>query len=261
MQALITGQDCPKETITWIRELYRHCEPSEYTVVRACIFSYHCTRLCSRIRRLLDRGNLDELLFSSPSILQDMDEVEEATYPLSHETPITDCVIEHPLAPYAGPDHIDLRYVGVCTYQCNSRMQLSSYFRDFLSHASEAPGCTPQQQIIFTKFRHRCVEEFRAVANKVLFILAMTLDIDSPTLLDQLKGPKDDKNLSRIVGWPDAIRVLWPVVQWPLRLIAACPISLDWQRDAAHEVLDSMNKQLGIMRALGTLYFSAMQVS
>lgn len=86
------------------------------------------------------------------------------------------------------------------------------------------------------------------------------LDIDFLTIFDPLKGPGHVKNLSRLVDWPDAIRVLWPVVQWPLRLIAASPLSLDWQRSAANEILNSMNEQLGIMRSLGTLYSSGMHV-
>lgn len=186
--------------------------------------------------------------------------MEKATYPLSHERPITDCVIDPPLTPYTAPDRIDLRYVGVYTYQCNCRMQLSCNAREFLLHASRAAPCTPQQRIIFTQYQDRCVEEFRAVANKVLSVMIIVLDIDSLTIFDQLKGPGHVTNLSRIVDWPDAIRVLWPVVQWPLRLTATCPLSLDWQRSAANKILNSMNEQLGIMRSLGTLYSSGMHV-
>ncbi|KAJ6184745.1 hypothetical protein N7519_006046 [Penicillium mononematosum] len=260
IQALLTGQECPKESCTWIRDVYRHCDLSEHTVVRASIFAYHCSHICSRIRRLVSIGDLDKLLSSSTSILRDIDGVEKATYPLSHERPLTDCVIDPPLTPYTAPARIDLRYVGVYTYQSNCRMQLACNAREFLLHASRAAACTPQQRIIFTQYQNRCVEEFRAVANKVLFVMTMVLDIDSLTIFDQLKGPGRVTNLSRIVDWPDAIRVLWPVVQWPLRLIAACHLSLDWQRSAANEILNSMNEQLGIMRSLGTLYFSGMHV-
>ncbi|KAJ6147670.1 hypothetical protein N7497_009652 [Penicillium chrysogenum] len=259
-QALLTGQKCPKESCTWIRDIYGHCDLSEHTVVRASIFAYHCSHICSRIRRLVSTGDLDKLLSSSTSVLRDIDGVEKATYPLSHERPITDCVIDPPLTPYTAPDRIDLRYVGVYTYQCNCRMQLSCNAREFLLHASRAAPCTPQQRIIFTQYQDRCVEEFRAVANKVLSVMIIVLDIDSLTIFDQLKGPGHVTNLSRIVDWPDAIRVLWPVVQWPLRLTATCPLYLDWQRSAANKILNSMNEQLGIMRSLGTLYSSGMHV-
>ncbi|RFU34116.1 hypothetical protein B7463_g2194, partial [Scytalidium lignicola] len=255
IHSLVTGQESPKETPKLLREISKHCESVEYTLVRAGIFSYHCNQLCSRIQRLINTGDLDHLLSNTPTILRDLDNVEKVTYPLPDDNPITACVVEPPLAPYPGPDHIDLRFVGVYSFQCCFRMQLASQVLDFLHHASEAPSCTPQQRLLFTQVRNRCIEDFRAVANKILFVLAVTLEVDSPTLLEQLKGPKDDKNLSRILGWPDTIRVLWPVVQWSLRLIASSPISLDWQKSAAQKVLEQMNCQLGIMRALGTLYF------
>jgi hypothetical protein len=155
-------------------------------------------------------------------------------------------MVDPPLTPYSTPNHIDLLYLGINIYQCNFRMQLSYYVLEFLHHASKAPGCTPHQQIIFTRYQHRCIEEFRALARKALSMLAMTLGLNPLSLLDRLKALKKDS--SRIVGWPDAIRVLPP-----LRFIAACPISLDWQRDAANKILDLMKRQLGITQSLGTL--------
>lgn len=80
-------------------------------------------------------------------------------------------------------------------------------------------------------------------------MLAIALGIGSLTRLDRLQELKDDKkDSSRIVCWLDAIRF-----QPPLRIIAACPISLDWQRDAATKILDLMKRQLGITQSLGTL--------
>jgi hypothetical protein len=197
------------EGFTWIREIYQHCEPSEFGIVRTCIFAYHCTRLCSRIRRLVDAGDLDELLSSSSSILQDMDNVEKATHPLSDEKPITDCAIEPPLTPYTHPD-LDLSSAEAYTYQSNFRIRLSYHVLEFVLHASRAPGCTPQQRLIFTKYRHQCMEEIRALVNRVSFILVMTPKnvFSSLALVEKRQGPKDHKNPSDVVGWLDAARVL-----------------------------------------------------
>ena len=245
----MTGEECPKETFAWLIEISRHCTLLENVLLRAVIFSYHCTRLCSHIRKLVDADDLNELLSSLPSILRDLDRVENVTHPLSYVKNITDCVIEPPLASSTLTDK-DGSVPGVCVknYQCSFRMRLSYHMLEFLFHASKAPGCTPQQRDIFNQYRQRCIEEFRVIAGKVLFMLSTILSMDSFDLHEKLKRPS---NTSRIIGWSDATRVLWP-----LRLIASCPVSLAWQRDAAQKVLITMSKKLGIIQALGTLYVS-----
>jgi hypothetical protein len=132
-----------------------------------------------------------------------MDQVEKATYPLSHESVIRDYVIDPPLTPYTYTDHVDPYNIGVYIYNASFRMQLSYSVLEFLFHASKAPSCTPQQQMLFAQFRHRCVEEIRALAKKVSVILAIRPNIGSPTFPDQPKGSKDEKDyndLSRTVG-------------------------------------------------------------
>lgn len=237
----MTSRECPEETFKWISEVYQYCDPAEYAIIRAVIFAYHCTRLCSHIRGLIDASDLNELLSSSPTILRDIDRVEQITHPLSHKNTITSFVIEPPLRPYGIPDCMHLRHMGVDAYQATFRMRVSYDLLQFLFHASKAPTCTPQQRELFTRLRHRSIEEFRTIANKTLIIVTTFFGMDSLTPLDQLGRRKDDIKISRTVGWSDVIRILWP-----LRMITECPISLEWQRDAANKICDLINKQLEI---------------
>ncbi|KAJ9486494.1 hypothetical protein VN97_g6839 [Penicillium thymicola] len=134
-QAFMSGQEC-EEALTWFLEYHKYCELSEYPILRACIFSHECARICSRIRALVDTGDLDNVLSRSPSILQEMDEVEQITHPLSHDEAMANCVIDHPTTPYTQPKHTYPCYVGVHVIQSNFRMRLSYAVLEFLGYAS-----------------------------------------------------------------------------------------------------------------------------
>jgi hypothetical protein len=165
----MTGQEFPKGTVAWLHEINRNCGPSEHILLRAVLYNYHCTTLCSRIRRIVNTGSVDDILSSSPSILRDMEEVEKTTWPLSHEKKITDCRIYAPLE--AIPDHaMDTPHAWINNYQNNFRMRLSYYVLEFLVHACKAPNCTSQQRDIFNRYRWRCIQEFRSIVDKMLFI-------------------------------------------------------------------------------------------
>lgn len=113
-----TRKECPEETLIWIGKIYQHCQPSEYPLLRAGIFAHHCTRLCSRFRRIIDAGNSNELLLSSSSIFQEMDRLEEATDPLSDERTITNYAMEPPLGQSAIPVDAEADYKKfVCALQ------------------------------------------------------------------------------------------------------------------------------------------------
>ncbi|KAJ5970804.1 uncharacterized protein N7479_000722 [Penicillium vulpinum] len=206
-QALMSGQEC-KEVLTWFLQFYKYCEPSEYPMLRACIFSHHCARICSRVRALVDAGDIDKVLSSSPSILQDMDEVEKATHPLSHEKAIASYVVDPPMTPYSRPKHAYPCYVGVHVLQSNFRMRLSYAVLEFLGYACKASGCTPQQHILFKQYHRRCVEEIQALADKTSHMLDMLPDVRYDELLNQRKGAVDelDRKYSHTGGSPDTIQ-------------------------------------------------------
>lgn len=204
------GQEC-KEALTWFLQFHRYCEQAEYPILRACIFAHHCARICSHIRALVDTGDLNKLLSSSPSILQDMDEVEQATHPLSHEEAVASYVVEHPMAPYARPEYAYPCYVGVHVLQSNFRMRLSYAVLEFLGYACKAPGCTPQQQMVFKRYQHRCAEEIQALADKASCILEMLPGMGSDELLDRRKGvaAELDGRDCRTGGPPDTLEALF----------------------------------------------------
>ncbi|KAJ5810885.1 hypothetical protein N7447_010401, partial [Penicillium robsamsonii] len=203
-QAFMSGQEC-KEASAWFLQFHKHCEPSEYAMLRACIFSHHCARICSRIRAIIDTGNLDEALSGSPSILQEMDEVEQATQPLSHEKAVASYVVDPPMAPYAWPKDAHPCYVGAQVLQSNFRMRLSYSVLEFLGHARKAPGCTPQQRMLFKRHQRRCVEEIQALVDKVSHMLDKLPGVGSNEPLDQSKGVVDelDDKDSGTEGSPD----------------------------------------------------------
>lgn len=206
-QAFMSGQEC-EEVLTWLLEYHKYCEPSEYPILRACIFSHHCARICSRVRALVDTCDLDNVLSSSPSILQEMDEVEQITHPLSHDEAMASCVIDHPTTPYTRPKHTYPCYVGVHVIQSNFRMRLSYAVLEFLRYACKDPGCTPQQGMVFKRNQGRCVEELEALVNKASRILDMFPDAGSGELLNRRKGAVDelDGNDSGTEGSPDTVQ-------------------------------------------------------
>jgi hypothetical protein len=184
-----------------------------------------------------------------------MEELESVTYPLSHEKDIQEYVIKPPRSADFLPENVDIRLICAESYQIGFRMRVSYHVLELLILASKAPGCTLQQREKFAQHRRRCIEDFRALSNKVLSMLPMTLDAGSVRLFETMQGPKDQKRIPRVMGWSDAMRILWP-----LRLIVSCPMSLYWQKDAANKVLDMMSSQMGVVHALETLYLSTTQV-
>jgi hypothetical protein len=165
----MTGEECPEDTAAWFHEINRHCSPTEHVLLRAVIYTYHCSSLCSRIRRIVTAGTADDILSNVPSILQRMGEVEKITWPLTDEKKITDCHIYAPLETI--PDlATDMPDVCISNYQNSFRMRLSFDVLELILHASKAPSCTPQQQNVLQQYRWRCVQDFRASADKILFI-------------------------------------------------------------------------------------------
>lgn len=131
-------------------------------------------------------------------------------------------------------------------------MQIASHVHDFLLGASNAASCTPHQLLLFTQLRQRCVDEFRAVINKLFFVLATTLDLSSPALSEEMKALGDSRGVRRDFTSPDTVRVLWSLVHWPLRLIVSSDLSSDWQKETARSALEQTNRKVGIVRSYKT---------
>lgn len=162
--------DCP----TWFIKFHQHCQPSEYPMLRAHIYTYQCARIISRILRLIDVGDVDEILSCSWSILQEMNQIEKATYPFSNGEPVTKYEVEPLTAPYTCPDHMYPGYIGIQITHTVFRMRLSHHAIWLLDYASRAPSCTLQQRVMLGRFRDRCIEELRLGANKVSHLMATT---------------------------------------------------------------------------------------
>ncbi|KAL2829505.1 hypothetical protein BDW59DRAFT_142169 [Aspergillus cavernicola] len=222
-RALMSGQEC-KEALTWFTQFHEYCEVSEYPVLRACIFLHQCARICSRIRGLVDAGDIDELLSSTPSILRDVDEVEKVIHPFSHEDVVANYIVEPPLAPYAHPKSAYSSYVGVHVLQSNFRMRLSYAVLEFLGHACRAPGMTPQQQKLFTWYQRRCAEEIQALADKLSQILDMLPTIRSHKRLNQGKAVAGgvDVRHSPTGGSPDGLEAASRACERPTRTVKVC---------------------------------------
>lgn len=96
--------------------------------------------------------------------------------------------------------------------------------------------------MFFEQLRHRCIQEFQALAEKVLTVLTVMPGIDLMAITNQSEQSNKEAPRYRLLGWSDTIRLLQP-----LRLIEGCPLSLDWQRSAAKNILNLINRHLGIM--------------
>uniref|UniRef100_A0A093VLC5 White-opaque regulator 1 n=1 Tax=Talaromyces marneffei PM1 TaxID=1077442 RepID=A0A093VLC5_TALMA len=182
IQAIRTGEESYiTESITLIHEIADHCNSSEYLPLRTCIFTYHCALQCSRIRKLLNEATDAKLLSSSESILQDMDNIEKATYPLSHKSFITENKVEAPVriahdddSPGKDTNHpmeVDSLYRGSIMYRVNWRIRVSFFVLEFLQRVSTSPVCTSEQRTLCLEYRLRCMEEVRILAERASFYL------------------------------------------------------------------------------------------
>lgn len=183
-------------------------KPSEYILLKACTFAYHCTRLSSQIRKVLT-SNSDLVLATYSSVLQQMDEAEKI-WSSSYD----------PAQPAASS-------IAVHAYQANFQLHLSASVLAFLLRTGQA-GCSYQQHVHSTAMQERCIAAFRDTATRILHVQGMTQGID-------------DLPSSRFnIGWADAV-----MVYGSLRTIATSSISLSWQRNTANRFNAMIKERLG----------------
>lgn len=173
---LVPDRNYFDQAIVYFKEYYQYCPPTEHIVLRAYIFTYHCTRICRDIQKLLDNGDLDVLLQNSQSILQDVEDVENAIYPFAPDSPVAKCLVDPPLKPF---DFLKGSYTGTSVLRSNYRLRLSHHVLEFVNQACKAPSCTYQQRIIFSGTRNRCLAEIQVLTKKI----ARFLELISPNRL------------------------------------------------------------------------------
>jgi hypothetical protein len=196
------------EVLSWIHELCQHAKGSDYTLVQACTFAYHCTHLLNQIREMFTDNSylaLATYLF----IFQQVDDLEKIWSP-SYDS--------------AQPS---IWSIGVHAYQGNFQMHLSASVLTLLTLACQS-GCSQQQHTQLTAMQERCITTFRATATKILRMQGMSQSINHL--------PSDTFSL----GWADAV-----MVYGSLRTITISPISLGWQRNAANHICTIIKERLG----------------
>ncbi|KAL4785149.1 hypothetical protein BJX76DRAFT_367107 [Aspergillus varians] len=227
-QALMTRQDHSGEFLSWIHKLYEDHSVAESRILRSTIFTHHCTQLCVAIQKLIDAGDRDSLLAIYPSILHQVGNVENEIAPLSHDEAVRNYVIEPPRAALILPG--SATPPGLRSYEGTFRLELSTQVYALLSLASNAPSCKPEQYAHILEAQRLCVEEFQALADHVLSMLASMLRYDA--------SGSGGVCLLYTIGLWDVFRVMWP-----LRLIVSSPISSDREREMASSMLKMV--QLG----------------
>ncbi|OKL56063.1 hypothetical protein UA08_08622 [Talaromyces atroroseus] len=225
-RAVITGGDCPPESLNWLREFIQHSGPSTMGAAHAAVFCYICYRICSDIRRLIDLADSEILLSRSQSLLQQVDEIESITYR----------VIGH-VQSSLGPYQIANGNFGDRMVRSDFKLRLLSNALELLLHTSHMPGCTLQQRNEFSERQDHFTNEFQNFAEKVLLAIATVHNTQSLIVSDDLKG---DIGSDAVIRWSHVLRVTQP-----LRMIGQSPFSLVWQRRAANNILKFMYTQVG----------------
>lgn len=115
-----------------------------------------------------------------------MDNVEKATYPLSHKSFITENEVEAPWpSEYDNessekninqPMMVDSLFRGSITYRVNWRIRVSFFVLEFLQRASTSPTCTSEQRTLFLEYKFRCMKEVRVLAERASFYLGTPYD-------------------------------------------------------------------------------------
>lgn len=181
---------------------------SEFILVQACTFAYHCTRLLFQIRNALT-GNLDLALATYSSIMQQMDETERL-WSYSYDSA-----------------SLSMSSIGVHAYQGNFRMCVAAGLLAFLDRVSDS-NLFDQPHSDFHTVQKRCIAIFRATATSILSVQGIS---HGHTHL-----PSD----RFILGWGDAV-----MIYGSLGTIAVSPISLDWQKNAAVGFCAIIKERLG----------------
>lgn len=159
------------EVLSWIYKLCQCLKPSECIMIQACVFANYCTRLCSRIQKVLS-GDSDLVLATYSSILRQMDDTEKfwsSSY---------------------NPAQHSISSIGVHAYQGNFQMHLSASVLTFLLRVCQE-DCSRQQHIHSTAMQEHCIAAFRTTAT---------------TLLHAQDMPQDIGNNFNL-GWADAVMV------------------------------------------------------
>lgn len=95
------------------------------TLLAVWIFNvYECTRLHSQIQALLQTNDRGYMLSNSPSILQDIDYLEDNAEPFTDPS-----IVGHGIPPPLASlklDNMSLQSMEVCSYMSNFRMHISS---------------------------------------------------------------------------------------------------------------------------------------
>lgn len=197
------------EVLGWIHELSQQAKPSDYTLVQACTFAYHCTHLLRQIRNILT-GNSYLVLATYLSIFQQMVDIERIW-----------CSSYDSTQP-------SIWSIGVHAYQGNFQMHLSAGVLTLLTRACQS-DFSQQQRTQFTAMQEFCIATFRTTATKILRMQGVSQSISHHL-------PSDGFSL----GWADAV-----MVYGSLRTITISPISLGWQRNAANRICAIIKERLG----------------
>jgi hypothetical protein len=149
----------------WFQEIYRHCAPWEYPLLRAYIYSYQCTRLCRWIGDILAYPtNHHDIYSTTASILEAVDALEtEVDYPFP-PTLTMDWTIKSPMETY---ETVNCHYIGTYLLQTNHRWRVSCHLQALLKHVSQGAEITPQALKVFQDRLSGCTEEAQLLKEKV----------------------------------------------------------------------------------------------
>lgn len=185
---------------TWIASFYKYCDPSEYPMLRACIFCHHCSVICGRIQALLNASDLDDLRSNVASILQDVYQVETAIYPLQLSDPIVQTIMAEyaieppsPLYPTHHTSPRRQRNPECEVLQRIFRMRLSYHVLKLLRHACRAPSCSPQEYVAYKTKKTQCVDEIHSLAFELLLLVNPEFPI-SQNNAERKENPKTKDN-------------------------------------------------------------------
>lgn len=234
----MTSQDYSKEILSWIYKFYRSCKTEEFRIVRTAIFTYHCSCLSLAIQKLMDSSKPDLLLAVYPSILHRANNVKDETAPLSNDESIRDCAIDPPMAIPIPPLPNSIRNSGLRVYQITFWLQLSMQVYKLLSLALQEASCTPEQHWHILEAQTRCIKEFQALADEVLFILAAIIRYNAVKSFIPACG-SDVGGQPYTLGLWDIFRILGPA-----RLLSLSPLSSDWERNMASTMLKKVHLEV-----------------
>ncbi|KIX08156.1 uncharacterized protein Z518_02812 [Rhinocladiella mackenziei CBS 650.93] len=230
IRCFIAGVECPPESLEWLQALQTNLRDEEMHLHRVCVYGYHASFICAKIRTVISQG-----IISSPNpSLKLLAEAETLEREVNEQLISLPQVLDtNALGPELGETRLNVRDITVRTFYCAFRLKTHLTVIELLDlirlHISGI-----DTEMLENQCQHH-VMKTQMLADEIL--------AGVPFLYQSRDAPAEFQP-GRPRYWTDGLRLLWP-----LRLVAYWRSVREDQRRVAGSFLRHIKEELGIQQA------------